>query len=159
MEPMIIALVVLVVIGAFILGVTVSWLAKGYVEDYVENAAYARAVIHPEMLDEHGNMIHDEYLYLRRENDFETDDELYMNIDYRDGNDVFLSADFDGGSYSRNRAGAEEIEMAGGTFPLAWTRSYGSGKVFVTLLGHDGKSHQNHGFQKLVLNGVDWATS
>ena len=91
--------------------------------------------------------------------DFETDDELYMNIDYRDGNDVFLSADFDGGSYSRNRAGAEEIEMAGGTFPLAWTRSYGSGKVFVTLLGHDGKSHQNHGFQKLVLNGVDWTTS
>ena len=91
--------------------------------------------------------------------DFETDDELYMNIDYRDGNDVFLSAEFDGGSYSRNRAGAEEIEMAGGTFPLAWTRSYGSGKVFVTLLGHDGKSHQNAGFQKLVLNGVDWATS
>ena len=75
MEPMIIALVVLVVIGAFILGVTVSWLAKGYVEDYVENAAYARAVIHPEMLDENGNMIHDEYLYLRRENEFETDDE------------------------------------------------------------------------------------
>ena len=75
MEPMIIALVVLVVIGAYILGLTVSWLAKGYVEDYVENAAYARAVIHPEMLDEHGNMIHDEYLYLRRENELETDDE------------------------------------------------------------------------------------
>ena len=75
MEPMLIALVVLVVIGAFILGITVSWLAKGYVEDYVENAAYARAVIHPEMLDENGNMIHDEYLYLRRENEFETDDE------------------------------------------------------------------------------------
>tara|TARA_B100000131_G_scaffold227222_1_gene218842 strand:- start:4186 stop:4416 length:231 start_codon:yes stop_codon:yes gene_type:complete len=75
MEPMLIALVVLVVIGAFILGITVSWLAKGYVEDYVENAAYTRAVIHPEMLDENGNMIHDEYLYLRRENEFETDDE------------------------------------------------------------------------------------
>ena len=75
MEPMLIALVVLVVIGAFILGITVSWLAKGYVEDYVENAAYTRAVIHPEMLDEHGNMIHDENLYIRRENEFETDDE------------------------------------------------------------------------------------
>ena len=47
MEPMVVALSVLVVIGAFILGVTVSWLAKGYVEDYVENTAYARAVIHP----------------------------------------------------------------------------------------------------------------
>ena len=90
---------------------------------------------------------------------FNTDDELYMNIDYRDGNDVFITADFQGGAYGKNRAGAEEMEMEGGTFPLAWTRSYGAGKVFVTLLGHDGKSHQNEGFQKLVLNGVDWATS
>ena len=73
MEPITIALVVLVVIGAFILGVTVSWLAKGYVEDYVENAAYARAVIHPEMMDAHGNIIHDELLYLRKENDYYTE--------------------------------------------------------------------------------------
>ena len=90
---------------------------------------------------------------------FNTDDELYMNIDYRDGNDVFITADFQGGAYGKNRAGAEEMEMEGGTFPLAWTRSYGAGKVFVTLLGHDGKSHQSQGFQKLVLNGVDWVTS
>ena len=90
---------------------------------------------------------------------FNTDDELYMNIDYRDGNDVFITADFQGGAYGKNRAGAEEMEMEGGTFPLAWTRSYGAGKVFVTLLGHDDKSHQSEGFQKLVLNGVDWVTS
>ena len=90
---------------------------------------------------------------------FNTDDELYMNIDYRDGNDVFITADFQGGAYGKNRAGAEEMEMEGGTFPLAWTRSYGAGKVFVTSLGHDGKSHQSEGFQKLVLNGVDWVTS
>ena len=76
MEPIIIALVVLVVIGAFILGVTVSWLAKGYVEDYVENAAYARAVIHPEMLDGDGNMLHDELIYLRTQNlEIEENDE------------------------------------------------------------------------------------
>ena len=73
MEPITIALVVLVVIGAFILGVTVSWLAKGYVEDYVENAAYARAVIHPEMMDANGNIINDELLYLRKENDYYTE--------------------------------------------------------------------------------------
>ena len=47
MEPIIIALIVLFVIGAFILGVTVSWLAKGYVEDYIENAAYSKSVVHP----------------------------------------------------------------------------------------------------------------
>ena len=60
-----IALVVLTTIGAFILGITVSWLAKGYVEDYIENAAYAKSVSHPEMLDEDGQIVHDELLYLR----------------------------------------------------------------------------------------------
>ena len=60
-----IALVVLVVIGAFILGLVTSWLAKGYVEDYIENAAYAKSVTHPEMLDENGQIVHDELIYLR----------------------------------------------------------------------------------------------
>ena len=63
-----IALVVLTVIGAFILGITVSWLAKGYVEDYIENAAYSKSVTHPEMFDEDGNMVHDDLMYVRREN-------------------------------------------------------------------------------------------
>ena len=78
---MLIALVVLVVIGAFILGISVSWLAKGYVEDYIENAAYAKSVTHPEMFDEDGNMLHDELIYIRPDNtywnefDFEEDDE------------------------------------------------------------------------------------
>jgi len=91
---------------------------------------------------------------------FETDDELYMSIEYReDGNDVFVSADFEGGTFGRNRTGADDMHMPGGTFPLAWTRNYGKGKVFVTLLGHDGKSQQNAGFQQLVLNGVNWTTS
>ena len=62
-----IALVVLTTIGAFILGITVSWLAKGYVEDYIENAAYAKSVTHPEMFDEDGDMIHDELIYIRQD--------------------------------------------------------------------------------------------
>ena len=74
-----ISLVVLTVIGAFILGITVSWLAKGYVEDYIENAAYAKSVTHPEMFDEDGNMIHDELIYVRKENniwnEYESDDD------------------------------------------------------------------------------------
>jgi hypothetical protein len=67
---MLIALAVLVTIGAFILGITVSWLAKGYVEDFIENAAYAKSVTHPEMFDEEGNMLHDELIYIRQENPF-----------------------------------------------------------------------------------------
>ena len=60
-----ITLVVLVTIGAFLLGITISWLAKGYVEDYIENAAYAKSVSHPEMLDDDGQVVQDDLLYIR----------------------------------------------------------------------------------------------
>ena len=74
---MLIALVVLVTIGAFFIGITTAWLAKGYVEDYIENAAYAKSVTHPEMLDEDGNIMHDELLYVRPTSplDLEEEDE------------------------------------------------------------------------------------
>ena len=49
--------------------------------------------------------------------------------------------------------------MAGGTFPLGWTRTYGEGKVLTTLLGHNGLSFETPEFQRIVLNGVDWTTS
>ena len=74
---MLIALAVLVTIGAFILGITVSWLAKGYVEDFIENAAYAKAVTHPEMLDEDGNILHDELIYVRPDIQYWTDDDTW----------------------------------------------------------------------------------
>lgn len=88
--------------------------------------------------------------------DFNTDDELYMGIDYQDGNDVYMTGTSEDGTWPW---GGKDTFMAGGTFPLGWTRSYGDGKVFVTLLGHDGKSQESSEFQKIVLNGVDWATS
>ena len=72
-----ITLVVLVTIGAFLLGNTISRLAKGYVEDYIENAAYAKSVSHPEMLDDDGQVVQDDLLYLRDmivEDDDEDDD-------------------------------------------------------------------------------------
>ena len=70
-----IALVVLVVIGAFILGLVTSWLAKGYVEGYIENAAYAKSIVHPEMLDEDGMIVSDDLLYIRNEIVPDEDDE------------------------------------------------------------------------------------
>ncbi len=90
---------------------------------------------------------------------FTTNDELYMNIEFKDGNDVFLTSDFAEGDYPRNSPQGESIPMPGGTFPLGWTRTYGEGKVFVTLLGHNGLSFETPEFQKIVLNGVAWATS
>jgi type 1 glutamine amidotransferase len=90
--------------------------------------------------------------------DFNTEDELYMGISYKGGNDVFLEATSEEGTWPWGPDRAP-TNMPAGTFPLGWTRTYGQGKVFTLLLGHDGKSFQSPEFQKMVLNGVQWATS
>ena len=88
---------------------------------------------------------------------FTTSDELYMNTTFSpEGNDVFLTGDSEDGTWpwGPNR---EPTFMPGGTYPLGWTRTYGDGKVFVLLLGHDGRSFETPEFQQIVLNGVAWA--
>ena len=87
--------------------------------------------------------------------DFITNDELYMGIKYKEGNNVFMYASSQDQTHQwRN----EDVFMPGGDFPLGWTRKYGEGRVFVTLLGHDGLSFLNPQFQKIILNGVKWVT-
>ncbi len=90
--------------------------------------------------------------------DFTTPDELYMGLAFTAGNDVFITADAAEGTHPWG-PDRRPKHMPGGTFPLGWTRQYGDGKVFVLLLGHDGRSFQTPAFQQLVLNGVDWATA
>ena len=90
--------------------------------------------------------------------DFTTNDELYMGLAFRDGNDVFITGTTE--EWTRPQGPEREaMQIPGGTYPLGWTRKYGDGKVFVLLLGHDGQSFQTPEFQKIVLNGVDWATA
>jgi len=90
--------------------------------------------------------------------DFSTNDELYMGLAIKGGNDVFLTGATEDGTHPWG-PDRQPMSMPGGTFPLGWTRTYGDGKVFVLLLGHDGLSFQTPEFQKIVLNGVDWATA
>jgi len=89
---------------------------------------------------------------------FSTEDELYMGLRVIEGNDVFITAKAEAGTcpWGPDR---KPTHMPGGTFPLGWTRTYGDGKVFVLLLGHDGRSFETPEFQKMVLNGVEWATA
>jgi len=49
---------------SFVGGAVLSWIAKDYIEDFIDNASYAKAVTHPEMLDEDGNVLRDELIYL-----------------------------------------------------------------------------------------------
>lgn len=90
--------------------------------------------------------------------DFKTTDELYMGLALTPGNDVFITADAADGTYPWGPE-RRPTPMPGGTFPLGWTRQYGEGNVFVLLLGHDARSFQTPEFQRIVLNGVDWATA
>jgi uncharacterized protein len=95
---------------------------------------------------------------VRGVSDFVTTDELYMGLAYQDGNEVFITGDAEDGTHPWGPE-RKPTFMQGGTFPLGWTRQYGDGKVFVLLLGHDGRSFETPEFQKIVLNGVDWATT
>ena len=90
--------------------------------------------------------------------DFSTNDELYMGLAIKGGNDVFLTGTAEGGTHPWG-PDRQPMDMPGGTFPLGWTRKYGDGNVFVLLLGHDGQSFQTPEFQKIVLNGISWATA
>ena len=74
---MVTALYVFGIIGAFLIGGLVSWTAKEYVDAFIDNAAYAKSIVHPEMLDEDGNIMHDELLYVRPTSplDLEEEDE------------------------------------------------------------------------------------
>ena len=87
--------------------------------------------------------------------DFVTNDELYIQLGWKPGNNVFLTADLEEGTHV---FAGRSMFMAGGTYPMAWTRNYGNGRVFKTTLGHNSLSFQNEQFQRLILNGVNWAT-
>lgn len=88
--------------------------------------------------------------------DFVTNDELYIQLGWRPGNDVFLTAELEEGTHT---FAGRSMLMAGGIYPMAWTRNYGNGRVFKTTLGHNGLSIRNEQFHRMLLNGVNWATN
>jgi type 1 glutamine amidotransferase len=77
--------------------------------------------------------------------DFELKDELYYNMQMRPNVQPLATIDFNNTAW-----------------PVAWTRTYGSGKVFHTPLGHrryEPGSHEplhNPYLLKLVIQGVNW---
>jgi type 1 glutamine amidotransferase len=89
--------------------------------------------------------------------DFETEDELYTNMDLQPGIDTFMGTKLDGAEC-----------------PLGWTTTYGEGKVVNIALGHSGASVgmplDGHAstclcpprplspYQRLVLNAIDFVT-
>jgi type 1 glutamine amidotransferase len=77
--------------------------------------------------------------------DFDLKDELYYNMQMQPGVEPLATT-----------------EYKGGTWPVAWTRTYGRGRVFHTPLGHRDFGPdkldplRDPNLTKLVIQGVDW---
>jgi hypothetical protein len=79
---------------------------------------------------------------------FRHNDELYHKITTAPGIEVLATAFDDpkmGGS------GRDE--------PMVWTARHGSGRVFVTLMGHDLEAMSDAGFIQTFTRGTEWAAS
>ena len=74
--------------------------------------------------------------------DFTADDELYSKLQGEDRIRVLLDA---------------HSEYSGKREPVAWARSYGKGRVLVTVLGQDLKSREVPAFKALLRQGTAWA--
>jgi type 1 glutamine amidotransferase len=75
---------------------------------------------------------------------FEADDELYAKLEGDGPIEVLMQADSDW---------SKKIE------PLAFTLSYGQGRVFHHTFGHDGKATREPMVAKLIVNGAQWAAT
>jgi type 1 glutamine amidotransferase len=73
---------------------------------------------------------------------FEIDDELYARLVEARPIHVLLEA---------------RSDWSGATEPLAWTLSYGKGRVFNLVLGHDERSRRHAAFGEVLRRGTEWA--
>lgn len=80
--------------------------------------------------------------------DFELKDELYYHMQMRPGVEPLATTEFDKTAW-----------------PVAWTRTYGQGRVFHTPLGHRDFGPKkddplaNPNLLKLVIQGIDWVAA
>jgi len=76
--------------------------------------------------------------------DFTTEDELYSKLTGDEEIEVLASA------YS---------EWSGKVEPIVFVKRYGEGRVVQNVLGHSMASKQNAAYQRLLINGVEWAAT
>jgi type 1 glutamine amidotransferase len=84
---------------------------------------------------------------------FEIKDEIYQIRDFDErASHVLLR--LDPASVDLSRDGVHRRSYG---WPLAWTRSYGRGRVFYTGLGHEEAVWQDARYQRLLRNAIQWS--
>ena len=86
-------------------------------------------------------------------NSLQVEDEIYQisDFDYR-GSHVLLR--LDPGSVDLGKTGVHQRFYG---WPLAWTRSYGEGRVFYMALGHEPSVWQDARYQRILTNAILWS--
>ena len=125
------------------------WVGIHSASDFLKNCPdYVRMVggkfeTHPPFGEMHVKRVIGDHPILEGMDDFTTMDEFYHVADcpLHDKEILLVS----------------QSPKEGKTRPVAWTRRYGKGKVFYTVLGHSKPSFENPDFQKLIYQAVRWA--
>ncbi|MEW6128068.1 MAG: ThuA domain-containing protein [Acidobacteriota bacterium] len=84
---------------------------------------------------------------------FKITDEIYQHKNFsRDKVHVLLSLDVNSVDLTK-----PNVHRADKDFALAWSRSFGKGRVFYTALGHRSEVWNDERFQKLLIGAIKWA--
>jgi len=87
-------------------------------------------------------------------------DELYANLKCQSNAIHVLATAYDDHSLYTSRPNDPQTPVGPGKDePLLWTVNYGSGRVFVTALGHDASTMTSPGFVATLTRGTEWAAT
>jgi type 1 glutamine amidotransferase len=90
----------------------------------------------------------------------EPNDELYANLKWQPPANIHvLATAFDDYKLYTNKKDAQPHDGAGKNEPMLWTVKYGSGRVFVTALGHDSEAMKSAAFITTFTRGAEWAAT
>lgn len=92
------------------------------------------------------------------------DDELYANLKWQPQSTyhVLATAYDDHSLYDEKASDARNKQPLSGpgiNEPILWTTQFGSGRVFVTALGHDGATSAEQTFKVTFTRGAEWAAT
>lgn len=86
-------------------------------------------------------------------------DELYANLKWQpEGSYHVLATAYDDHALYKGKA-RQPIPGPGRDQPMLWTLNYGGGRVFATVLGHDGPAVQTPAFVVTFSRGAEWAAT
>ncbi len=117
-------------------------------DSFTDNPEYVHLIggkfrTHPSQLDITTEIVDVSHPVTAGLSNFTLHDELYLFSDY-DPSNVHLFAQTH--SFDDN-----------GPVPIAWTREEGKGRVFYVSLGHNSSTLENPDWQRLFMQGVQWA--